>query len=225
MQNGKQQTCTSSAAVSARNNGMMSFIVGLLTACTTTSPRHNGPLLDDGAPYSAIGVVEVGLLFVLTNIDVSRLEPKTKAVSNFGWWQYGQGEHASTRGRILSSVNFTTLSDRRNQFQILHLFVQRSGQWVIGRNVTGKSDNLHYDGSRVLLPPVDYVRDSLSLIDDGLHSFMDLTRFPAFASAIQPVTLTCSKAAPQSSPTAQAWSETRRVLNKVHLLTCGHASY
>lgn len=49
-------------------------------------PYHNGPPLDDGAPYSAVGVVELRLQSGLTNINVSRLEPKLKAIPNYDWW-------------------------------------------------------------------------------------------------------------------------------------------
>lgn len=223
--NENQQPAAGKSNNSAPNNGMMSFTASLTASSATPSPRRKGPLLDDGAPYSAIGIVELRLLSGLKHIDARHLEPKPPSIAHFDWWQYGQGDHASTRRRILGSFNITAMSDSANLIRIRHLIVDGSSQWVIGRNVTRESDILHYDGSRVLFPPVNGDRDSMLLIDDGLHSYLDLSRFPAFVSASQSVALTCSAVEPQSSPTARPWLETRRVIDKVHRHTCGHASY
>lgn len=170
-------------------------------------PRCNGPLPNDGAPCAVMGVVKLCFLSGLTNIDVSRLESKPKEISNYKWWPYSQWDHASTRHRILRSVNFTVLPIRPLwPIQISHLVVEGLSQWVIGRNLTSKSDIMHYSSRRVLLPPLDGVRDSISSINDGLHSFIYLTWFLAFASASQHVALAHSTEAPQSSPTARHWS-------------------
>lgn len=51
---------------------------------------------------------------------------------------------------------------------------------VICRSVTRASSIIHNGGNCILLPPVNNMRESIVLIDEGLHSSIDLSRFPAF---------------------------------------------
>lgn len=91
--------------------------------------------------------------------------------------------------------------------------------------MTRPIDILYYGGSCVLYPPFNSVRDSIPLIDNGFHIFISFSRFPALATASQPVALTCSSVKLLSTPTARLCSKTRRDIDKVHRHTCGHATF
>lgn len=53
-----------------------------------------GPLVGDGAEYSAIGTVELKIVFVIDGDDIVDNIPFSP--HGHTHWQYGQGEHAST---------------------------------------------------------------------------------------------------------------------------------
>ena len=66
-----------------------------------------GPMLDDGAPYSAIGQVELNLLTHNSSI----LDPLPKSISDFLYWQFGSGGHSSPAKPILGSTLLHFKSD------------------------------------------------------------------------------------------------------------------
>lgn len=76
-----------------------------------------------------------------------------------------------------------------------------------------------------MLSPLNGARDTLSIIDEGLHSYVELSRFPRFCNSLQTVALASSCGLLQDSTVERPWNETRRVINKVHKHTSGHASY
>ena len=100
-----------------------------------------GPLVDDGAPYSAIGYIELQLL--LNSVNDVEIDPMPSCLENATQWQYGSGEHSSAPRKILGSYVLTLISDNGNEVRIRHLVLDGSSQWVIGKNVTGKCDILH----------------------------------------------------------------------------------
>lgn len=98
----------------------------LFNQCSTKSAN---PLVDVGAPYSAISAVELALLRYM----VDQPENKTYGampnyVSHYRWWQYGSGEHASQRPRISGSAMLSCGSDGANLVSISHFVVEGSSQ-------------------------------------------------------------------------------------------------
>lgn len=95
-----------------------------------------GLLGDDGAPYSGMGIVELeSLLQKILPAWNGDLDPLPKSIADRPYWQYGNGNHASQRRKILGSFVLTILSDNGNPVQISHLIIEGSSSWVIGRNV------------------------------------------------------------------------------------------
>lgn len=91
-----------------------------------------GPLVDDGAPYSGLGIVELRALAgeLLPRWNGS-LDQIPESVRSTPYWQYGSGQHASAKRKILVSVVLSTSSDQGNRIDIRHLVIEGSSQWVI----------------------------------------------------------------------------------------------
>ena len=122
-------------------NNVIAFCATLYAG--STNAKHGdptlGPLVDDGAPHSAIGVAELSLLTGIqckSHQSPLRLDPKPDHLAEYDWWQYGKGSHSSGRRRILGSVNITAISDSGRDVLIRHLVVAGSSQWLIGRNIS-----------------------------------------------------------------------------------------
>lgn len=100
------------------------------------------PLVDDGAEYSAIGIVELKLLQHSNEISLS-LDPISNSLGSVTHWQFRYGPHASASRKILGSVVLTAKVDRGNDVKIRHVVVDGSSQWVIRRNLTSKTNILY----------------------------------------------------------------------------------
>lgn len=112
----------------------MGLISGPQSGESNNGSVHVGPLVDDGAEYSAIGSIE---LQILLNIDSDvGLEPPPDTLNGHSHWQYGQGEHRSARRPILGSIVLPLKEDNRRIINIRHVVVQGSSQCIIGRNFT-----------------------------------------------------------------------------------------
>lgn len=61
----------------------MYFTAPLPAVSALPSPRRRSALFDDGALYSAIGIVEFRLLSDLMHTSTSNLEPKPSAIASF----------------------------------------------------------------------------------------------------------------------------------------------
>lgn len=96
--------------------------------------NHIGPLVDRGALYSAIAIVE---LAVVASCKLptwnAQLEPVTEVLDDCRYWKYCVGYHASKRRRIIASI--LLLCDANNDFSvwIRHLVLDGNSQWVIGQ--------------------------------------------------------------------------------------------
>ena len=112
-----------------------------------------GPLLDDGAPYSGIGVNELKLLDsnLSTNFR-SGLDPIPSEIKDRPFWKYGTGNHASELRKILGSILISGVTDCGTNFQIRHLVIEGSSKWIVGQNVTAKCDILHIGGNYLKMP-------------------------------------------------------------------------
>ena len=82
------------------------------SAANTGLSSELGPLLDDGAPYSGIGQVELSLLADHIGLSPnSKIDAIPQALGSHTHWQYGSGEHASSARRILGSIVLTATSN------------------------------------------------------------------------------------------------------------------
>lgn len=88
------------------------------------------PLVDDGAPYSAIGYVELQLL--LNHMNGFSLDSIPSCLEGVIKWHYGSGEHSSASRNIMGSFMLTDISDNGIELLIRHLFSDGSSQLVIG---------------------------------------------------------------------------------------------
>lgn len=53
---------------------------------------------------------------------------------------------------------------------------------VVGSNVSSANDVIHYYDSKLLMPHINGLRDSIAMIDDGLHSIIPLDKFQVVVS-------------------------------------------
>ena len=175
------------------------------------------PCVDDGAPYSGLGEVEADKLFANSGMNWRDcLEPIPAHISNRPFWQYGAGEHSSLAKPIIGSIMLQMLTDNNNVIEIRHLIIQGSSQWVIGRNLTSKTNIVHIDGDYILLPNGDH----LSMIQgkDSLHSFLPSSKFRAGEKLSALVCLLAN-----SKPLT--WTDTVKIVDKVHKHVCGHSNF
>lgn len=102
-----------------------------------------GPLVGDGAPYSAIGSVELLLLTYHIEKDVGfEFQPIPLSLNGHTHWQYGVSDHSSAFSSNIGSVVITAISDSGRKVLIHHFVLDGSSQGVIGKNVTKESNIL-----------------------------------------------------------------------------------
>ena len=178
-----------------------------------------GPLLDDGAPYSAIGFVELQLLRQHIGLTTEpNINPIPSSLQGHTHWQYGTGRHSSAARRILGSIVLNALTDTGTTVNIRHLVLDGSSQWVIGRNVTSKANIRHLQNDAIQFPVGDSM-DEISLIKVGFLCHMPLS---TFASASQDDSiLSCLNGNVLSK---KSWPEIKKIIEKVHKHICGHAN-
>ena len=138
-----------------------------------------GPLVDDGAPYSGMGLQEFReLQKVIMPTFNGVFDPLPPSVADRPFWKYGNGEQSSGRRKIIGSVMLTILSDQGTPVNIRHLIITGSSSWVIGRNVTRHTDIIHINGN-FLQFNVPETGDSttINLTDHDFHSYLLKERF------------------------------------------------
>lgn len=75
-----------------------------------------------------------------------------------------------------------------------------------------------------MMPPVNGIRDSIKMIYDGLHSYVDIEKLKIVASPS--CTLSGCPVALNTNPSIlNPWSQTKGVIDKVHPHVGGHSSY
>lgn len=123
--------------VSGRNHLLL--ILSSLDRLLLVSIIQIGPLLDDGAPYSGIGLVEFKLIqSILLPHWKGRYDYLPSCVQDRPFSQYGTGTNSSKARKILGSVLLSARNDRGTTISIIHLLIEGSSQWIIGRNVPQK---------------------------------------------------------------------------------------
>lgn len=150
-------------------------------------------------------------------------------MSHMRFWQFGSEEHASAAKPILGSATIQFRSDSGNTISVRHIVVDGSSPWVTGRNVTRKCDIILIYGNFIRLPLLNGSSDTLPMSDFQDNSYLPLS------CVLQPVTtsptptqLTGFTAQIDVSSTAtppRPWSEGKRIVDRVHNNTCGHATY
>lgn len=184
-----------------------------------------GPLVDDGAPYSGLGIVELRTLAtsLLPDWD-GKLDPVPVQIQSRPYWQYGKGSHASSKRKILGSILLKANSDSGAPVLIRHLVLDGSSQWVIGRNFTKSCNILHMDTNVLQFRLPDQTFDTLSLTEDGDHSYLSFQVFCSNEGHLDGsvVDLVCSYTADSD---IRPWSEVKKIIDRVHAHVCGHSSY
>lgn len=114
----------------------------------------------------------------------------------------------------------------------MHLVVEGSSQWVIGRNVTLVCSMLHRNDNRLQFPSINGVADYLTMKDADTHSYIMLDRFTHVrdcSGSLSPdsIALIGSSASASStpSPIMRSLHDIKRIIDLVHNHVCGHASY
>lgn len=118
------------------------FSMAILTgsSASTGSVPQSEPLLDDGAPYFAIGLMVVNLLTYHVGLSLNpQLGGISPVLEGHKHLQYGTGEHASPARRILGSFVLSAKSDQGTA-HITHLVLDGSSQWTVGRNFTRRAN-------------------------------------------------------------------------------------
>lgn len=166
----------------------VSFNMARLSQNSVTLDDAVGPLVDDGAEYSALGIVELKLFEELYRDTNTEMDPIPASLEGVNHWQFGVGEHASESRRILGSVVLTAKSDSGRHVRIRHLVVEGSSQWVIGRNVTSKANLLHVGKNAIEISSYgenDYismvVRDRLSFIPMSSFNLLNDEHVPVMS--------------------------------------------
>jgi len=231
--------CTDSPASSSKSGPpkkSLTFNMACLSSnqmALNLAPNFVGPLLDNAAPYSGIGIEEFKLLQPLICPDwAGKFDPLPSEVSQTPFWQYGSGLHSSEARPILGSLLLSACTDRGTILKIRHLFIEGASQWVVGRNVTTRCNILHI-GKNVLQLPDSSSNDSpsgelITLADDGMHSFIPYELFFRSSDLIpheQQIVIYCATAQLERTNEALSWPKTRKIIDKVHTHVCGHSSF
>ena len=190
-----------------------------------------GPLLDDGAPYSGMGMREFRAIqpMVLPNWS-GKLHKLPDTIADRPFWKYGSGAHSSEVRRILGSVYLNATTDEGVSVRIRHLIIEGSSQWVIGRNVTRYCDIVHIKNNLLQIPALDGGTQhlSISLVDYDLHSYIPHSVFYNYGKSVQTVdkmTLFCATSVLNGVDGDLSWKDTKHIIDKVHLHVCGHSNF
>ena len=187
-----------------------------------------GPLVDNAAPYCALGIVELKALSPQILPDWNgKLDVIRKALNDCAFWQYGSGKQASPKRRILGSVLLSAKPDLVTPIQIRHLVLEGSSSWVIGRNVTRVCNIIHIGSNRLEFLDSNGTWEKITMADVGDHSYLDASRFmrnnlsiDGDSSERSLICLTCSVHSAELS-----WADIKKIIDKVHRHVCGHATY
>ena len=186
--------------------------------CTFVDP-FLGPLVDDGAPYSAIGNIELRLLQDQFGYEIdAQFDSIPDSLDGHTHWQYGIGQHSSAPRRILGSVLLSAQADSGRKVNIRHLVLDGSSQWVIGRNVTSNANLIHV-GKNALQIVKDGITNHISMVNRKFLSYVPLSRFNDHNEGLS-VLSGLSGNFLYSKP----WSKVKGIVDKVHKHVCGHAT-
>lgn len=207
----------------------VSFHTAQLSGHDECSMQCIGPLLDDGAPYSGMGIEEFKLIqpHVLPNWN-GMFEPLPDVIKDRPYWQYGSGSHCSSSRKIIGSITLLVLSDNNVIVNIRHLLISGSSQWVVGRNVTSLCNIIHMNDNALEFTTPDGTNDFISLIDQDFHCFIPYERFMSESTVPNLSTscvFFCATAQVSKSLSDLSWPKRKSIVDKVHQHVCGHSSF
>lgn len=177
-------------------------------------------LVDNGAPYSAIGQIELrtAMSIIEPGNEHTILDPIPEAFRDRPFWQYGAGKHSSDIRPIIGSVLVNIYAGKNVIIKVRHLVLSGSSQWVFGRNITSKSNIMQLNNAGMVIPGPDSERIRLPIIEHDMHIYLPLS---LFINPRQPdIVQVLSGMAVDASPAAL-----NKILNRVHTHVCGHATY
>lgn len=180
----------------------------------------NGPLVDSGAPYSAIGIVELAVVAaVILPRWNGQLDAVPNAINNCRYWQYGNGNHASEPRKINGSISLPCRTDTNTVVWIRHLVLDGSSQWVIGQNVTSFG-NICQIGNPLLVLQQEH-NDTISFPLTKVNRLLYMpTSYFGTESNARGKSLSSSSAA-----IVRPWNEIKTIVDRVHRHVCGHSNY
>lgn len=199
-------------------------MVNISDSCIALSNDFVGPLLDDGAPYSGLGVEEFKVLqeLIMPNWDGS-YDKLPKEIQDRPYWQYGTGNHSSDKRKIIGSIMLTAKTET-GQIMIRHLVIEGSSQWILGRNVTKKCNIVHIGGNFLELPD----QSRIPITNKDFHSYISGKLFFSKENTWDEgmkYKLFCAAATIQNETSSRSWAELRKIVDKVHKHVCGHSTY
>lgn len=134
------------------------------------------------------------------------------------FWQYGTGSNSSERRRILGSVVLISHAPDETVLQISHLVLGGSSNWVVGRNVTSKSDILQLDEFFMVVNGKDNNRISFTLTDYDYHLYLQRDLF------IAPYVYVPT-AATETFQLEILWPNAKGIIDDVYRHVCGNYSF
>lgn len=169
-------------------------------------------------PYFALGLIDLNMLKEYGGKHYQPMLGKlTSVLKGCTHWQYGIGNHASTKRRILRHVNIHALSDNGQEIVISRNLHHGSLQCILGKNVTDKCDIMHIG------------RIALKFEVNGEHEFSELTNANMLSYVNQDKLK--FKVPPNgvlSALVAKAvndkkWTKVMKIIDKVDKYVWGHA--
>ncbi len=220
------EVCSRRRLQAVKPNGMktVTFHMARFTAeKSKMNPQFSGMLLDDGAPYSGIRIRELNLLspFLRTNWNVL-LKPFPESLCGYSFWKYCTLNHATSSKCMLGSIFIVGCLCDGSIINIRHIIIDSSSQWVVRRNVTSECDIVHLNGNYLKLPN----NLKIPTKDVHMHSFLPshlfMTNTPNSSPSFQ-VKIFCTTADIQETASDRAWSDAKKIVDKVRKHVCGHA--
>lgn len=198
----------------------MTFNMASMPSSPSDTLTALGPLVDDGAEYSAVGLIELKLFELKLNLDIDDLDPIPSSLTGVTHWQFCVGDHASASRRILGSTVIAVKADSGRLIQIRHLVIVGCSQCVIGRNDTSKDYIIHV-GRNATHIIQDGVEDCISMVNRVHLSFIPLSSFGLNGNDDYEHVLSCLSG---NTLVDKPWSHVKSVVDKVHKHICSHAN-
>jgi len=181
-----------------------------------------GPLLDDGAPYSGMGIQEFKMIqpMILPEWN-GKFDALPDSIKERPFWQYGSGSHSSPFRKIIGSILIPGKSNEGADIYVRHLVIEGSTQWLIGRNLTNCCDIIRIGKNELVLP---HGCGTITLKDHDLHCFVPFEYFCQNKVSNFHAVLFCATATIAAKET-RPWKELKAIVDKVHRHVCGHSNY
>lgn len=210
------------------NISTLKFVMAVVTGDNYCSElnvpeiQERGPLVDDEAPYSAIGQVELQIITSRVGImEANAIDAISEEQNGCTHWQYGTGEHSSEKRLILGSTCLSFLSHAGISIKVCHKVLEEPSQWILGRNNTRKVDIEHVR-RHALTFPLDQTTDSIRMIDCNRLSSVPTSHVTASINKDGDTVLSAMSVMAISE---MNWSDMKKIVDKFHRHICGHEKY